>query len=89
MNKMFGIAIITVALTGCSSYATKEDLARTNADVHEIRVGAIEIGKKANKAYDLAKNAQERIDLLTETTATCCAENRARLDALFEKAMRK
>lgn len=89
MTKLIGLTIITAALTGCANYATKEDLAKVNADIHEIRMGTIEIGRKANKAHALAINAQERIDHLTEVTSVGLAENRGRLDALFEKAMQK
>ena len=80
--KMIGVFVMALALTGCGKYATKQDLETTNANVEQVK-------RQATEAYAYANKVNERVDLLTETAATCCAENRARLDALFEKAMRK
>ena len=82
MTKMIGVFVMALALTGCGKYATKEDLTSINANIDQVK-------RQANEAYAYANKVNERVDLLTETAATCCAENRARLDALFEKAMRK
>jgi hypothetical protein len=86
MNKMITVMIVGVALTGCANYATKQDVA---GQLNEVRSIALDANYKANKAIALGRDNQTKLDNLAELAATCCADNRSRIDALFEKAMRK
>ena len=82
MKKIIVLAAVAVMLTGCGKYATKADLNAVSVNVEKAAVLALVANSNANRAF-------KEIEDLKEVTAVCCAENRARLDALFEKAMRK
>lgn len=77
-------AFTLTSITGCS-FATKEQL-----NVVESKMSVI--ASKAESANKLASQAMERANS-AQTTANnalnCCAEQRSRLDNMFEKAMHK
>ena len=89
MNKIIFTFVVGSLLTGCSKYATKADLNALSANLEKTAIVANRADETANKALSAGAYATDQVNQLRETTAVCCAENRARLDALFEKAMVK
>lgn len=88
MKKVFGILAISTILSGCG-YATKSDINALKANLEKTAVVANNANVTANNAMKAANNAVEEVTRVKEITSVCCAENRARLDALFDKAMYK
>lgn len=78
-------------VAGCSN-VTKEQLAAVEAKASDAAAKAgtaasqaAEALKVASKASEAAKAAQAAAD----AAQACCNDNKARLDSMFEKAMRK
>lgn len=80
--KMVAIVVVCGMLSACGKYATKADLNAVSTNLEKTAVIALVANSNANRAI-------KEIEEVKEVTSVCCAENRARLDALFEKAMRK
>lgn len=72
------------AVAGCSN-VTKEQLATVESKADNAVKQSIEAIKVASLATKKAEAAQQAAD----NAIQCCAENRARIDAMFEKAMYK
>ena len=73
-----------LAVAGCS-HATKEQLALVEAKADNAVKQSVEAIKIASVADKKAEAAQRTAD----NAIQCCAENKARIDSMFEKAMYK
>jgi hypothetical protein len=93
MNKMFSIAVLTgvITLSGCS-YATQKDVTVLSSKV-ELLGGKLDVvTSKVNETDKLARRALESAtsaQAAGDAAQGCCAEQKSRLDSMFEKAMRK